>query len=160
MFRMKRLAAFIAILFTVAPAARAATFTWSGADGAAWNTTDTNWTPTTGATPWDSTNGANSNAVFTNTSGSVNVTNTGVWLNGINDTASSGSFTIQGGPLNFVGSPTISAAGGTTLTLSGGISATQNVTFVGNGIINVTTTPMNLGNAQIWVGNWNDTYPN
>ena len=46
--------------------------TWTGADGATWNTSNTSWSGVTG-TPWNSTNGTTSNATFTATSGSASV---------------------------------------------------------------------------------------
>ena len=81
--------------------------TWTGADGATWNTTDTNWTGVTvPSTPWASP-GTTANATFSATSGSASVSGT-VFANTITYSPVGGNFSIANGTITLAGTtPTI-----------------------------------------------------
>jgi autotransporter-associated beta strand protein len=112
-----RLLCWWASLALCLPLASAADGTWTGANGATWNTTATNWTGVTGA-PWDSGNGTSNTANFTATSGNATVSGT-VFVNGISYTAASGSFAIESGTISVGGTtPSISVNTSRTLTIN------------------------------------------
>jgi fibronectin-binding autotransporter adhesin len=108
--------------------------TWSGANGATWNTTATNWLNASG-TPWDSTNGLTGTATFTATSGSA-VVNGSVFANRLDYTAASGTFAIRGGTLNLAGTtPTISVNPSRTLTIGSTLAGSAGLTKTGSGTL-------------------------
>jgi autotransporter-associated beta strand protein len=164
------------VLICLAPGAgvgHATEYTWSGADGATWDTTATNWTGASG-TPWDSTSGSGNVAIFSNTtSGSVSVAN--VTTNGI---TLSRATTLSGGTVSLAGtSPTITSsitgsvlntslvatdlqirvdAGSSTLALSGSntLSGTTLVTSLANNLaaLSINSTQA-LGSGAVSIGN-------
>lgn len=117
-----------------APRAHAQTYTWSGANGATWDTNATNWTGATG-TPWDSTAGLTGTATFTATSGSA-VVNGSVFANRIDYTAASGTFAIRNGTLNLAGTtPTISVNPSRTLTIGSTLAGSAGLLKTGSGTL-------------------------
>ena len=134
---------FQSIILAVALAALAAgnafaqqTGTWTGTNGATWNTTDTNWSGFVIADPWvaGGTKGFVSTAIFAG-SGSANVSGA-VWANKLNYTASSGTFTINGSTLSMA-SGEINVTNGGTLTINTSI-ANSLVSKNGAGNLNLT----------------------
>jgi len=80
--------------------------TWTGSNGATWDTSATNWSGVSG-TPWDSTNGITANATFNVTSGSASVSGT-VFANTITYSPVGGNFSIANGTITLAGAtPTI-----------------------------------------------------
>ncbi len=155
---------FFALVCTVVLTGQAiaATTTNTNANGTTWDTSNVNWSGSIGTTPWDSVNGLTNTAVFTNTSGSISVAESGIWVNGITYNPV-GNFTVSGGQINFPaannvgynintasagGSMTIGSTlsnvnnnklikvGGGTLTLNGSGSRLSQVTTTG-GTLNV-----------------------
>jgi len=95
LFVLLPLASFVALW---AGPALASPFTWSGTDGATWDTTATNWTGASG-NPWDSVNGPSNEAVISATNATPSVSGT-VYLNKITNSRST---TISSGTLTFGG---------------------------------------------------------
>lgn len=124
------LAGFVsAILLALAATASAQiNGTWIGADGATWNTTDTNWTGVTvPSTPWASP-GTTANATFNATSGSASVSGT-VFANTITYRPVGGNFLIANGTITLAGTtPTINNYDPSgTLTLSSTVSGSASI---------------------------------
>jgi len=120
-----------------------------------WNTTSSGWTGVTG-NAWDITNGQTNTAVFTNASGSITVTNSGIWFNGINYApAAASSFTILGGTLNLSGStPTInvSATTGSGLTISSQLAGTAGLIKSGVGVLTLSASNAYSGATTVSAG--------
>jgi fibronectin-binding autotransporter adhesin len=120
-----------------------------------WNISSSGWTGVAGDA-WDSTNGQTNTAVFTNASGSITVTNTGIWFNGINYApAAASSFTISGGTLNLSGStPTInvSATTGSGLTISSQLAGTAGLIKSGVGVLTLSTSNAYSGATTVSAG--------
>ena len=125
-------ALFALFALLLAPSAEAATATNTN-NTLDWTTNATGWNNVTGSA-WNSVNGITNTALFTNSSGSINVASSGIWLNGITYSPS-GSFTIGGGTITMGGTtPTINvtnAAG--TLTISSVLAGGNGLTKVGAG---------------------------
>jgi autotransporter-associated beta strand protein len=113
-----------------ASSAHAADGTWTGAPGATWNTTATNWSGVAG-TPWDSINGATNRAVFATAAATPAISGT-VFSNGLSITD---TVTISGGTaLNLAGTtPTIDAS--VDATISTIISGTAGLAKTGAGTL-------------------------
>jgi hypothetical protein len=109
-FRVVRACAFTslvaAMLLVLAATASAQTNgTWTGADGATWDTSATNWSVVVG-TPWASP-GTTANATFNTTSGSASVSGA-VFANTITYSPVGGNFSIANGTITLAGTtPTI-----------------------------------------------------
>jgi autotransporter-associated beta strand protein len=108
--------------------------TWTGADGATWDTTATNWSGVTG-TPWESP-GTTANATFNATSGSASVSGT-VFANTITYSPVGGNFSIANGTITLAGTtPTFNnydPAG--TLTLSSTVAGSAGLISRGAGTL-------------------------
>jgi fibronectin-binding autotransporter adhesin len=109
--------------------------TWTGADGATWNTSNTSWSGVSG-TPWDSTNGTTANATFNATSGSASVSGT-VFANSITYSPVAGNFSIANGNITLAGTtPTINNYNPTgTLTLSSTVAGSAGLVSRGAGTL-------------------------
>ncbi|MFN6095581.1 MAG: autotransporter-associated beta strand repeat-containing protein, partial [Verrucomicrobiota bacterium] len=109
--------------------------TWTGADGATWNTSNTSWSGVSG-TPWDSTNGTTANATFNATSGSASVSGT-VYANSITYRPVAGNFSIANGNITLAGTtPTINNYSPTgTLTLSSTVAGSAGLVSRGAGTL-------------------------
>jgi len=121
-------------------ASQAATGTWTGGAGAAWDTSYTNWTGVTG-TPWDSSNGSNNTAYFNSAGATPSVSGT-VYVDGI---TFGNTATIGGGTVTLAGSTptlTMNADG----TISAGLAGTNGFVKSGSGTLTVT------GNYQGYTG--------
>ena len=120
-----------------------------------WNTTSSGWTGVTG-NAWDITDGQTNTAVFTNALGSITVTNSGIWFNGINySPAAASSFTISGGTLNLSGStPTInvSATSGNGLTISNQLAGTAGFSKSGVGVLTLSASNAYSGTTTVSAG--------
>ena len=120
-----------------------------------WNISSSGWTGVAGDA-WDSTNGQTNTAVFTNASGSITVTNSGIWFNGINySPAAASSFTISGGVLNLSGStPTInvSATSGNGLTISSQLAGTAGFSKSGVGVLTLSASNAYSGATTVSAG--------
>jgi len=140
--------------------------TWTGAGGATWNTTATNWSGVTG-TPWDATNGLTGIATFDGAN-TPSVSGT-VYVNQINKSATAGNTVISNGSGTIIlaGSnptitnnstaalniaPILSGASGVTVTLGAGAGTAGGVTFSGNNTYSGTTT-INGANNGLTVTN-------
>jgi fibronectin-binding autotransporter adhesin len=124
-----------------------------------WNTSSSGWTGVTGDA-WDSTNGRTNTAVFTNALGSITVTNSGIWFNGITySPAAASSFTILGGTLNLSGStPTINVSTtGSAATISAIIQGTAGLVKSGNGTLVLSGANTYTGTTTISAGRVNVT---
>jgi fibronectin-binding autotransporter adhesin len=162
-----RIAALLSIVGLLpADALQAQTGTWTGAGGATWNTTATNWSGVTG-TPWDATNGLTGIATFDGAN-TPSVSGT-VYVNQINKSATAGNTVISNGSGTIIlaGSnptitnnstaalniaPILSSASGVTVTLGAGAGTAGGVTFSGNNTYSGTTT-INGANNGLTVTN-------
>ena len=94
-----------ALLALAATASAQTNGTWTGANGATWDTSATNWSGVSG-TPWASP-GTTANATFNATSGSASVSGT-VFANTITYSPVGGNFSIANGNITLAGTtPTI-----------------------------------------------------
>ena len=121
-----------------------------------WNTTSSGWTGVTG-NAWDITDGQTNTAVFTNALGSITVTNSGIWFNGINySPAAASSFTISGGTLNLSGSTTptinVSATSGNGLTISSQLAGTAGFSKSGVGVLTLSASNAYSGATTVSAG--------
>ena len=139
-FRVVRCCAFAslvaAMLLVLAASASAQTNgTWTGANGATWDTSATNWSGVSG-TPWDSSNGTTANATFNATSGSASVSGT-VFANTITYSPVGGNFSIANGNITLAGTtPTINNYDPTgTLTLSSTVAGSAGLISRGVGTL-------------------------
>jgi hypothetical protein len=124
-----------------------------------WNTSSSGWTGVAGDA-WDSTNGKTNTAVFTNALGSITVTNSGIWFNGITySPAAASSFTISGGTLNLSGSiPTINVSTtGSAVTISAIIEGSAGLVKSGSGTLTLTGVNTRSGMLTINAGTVNVT---
>jgi fibronectin-binding autotransporter adhesin len=108
--------------------------TWTGADGATWDTTATNWSGVTG-TPWASP-GTTANATFNATSGSASVSGT-VFANTITYSPVGGNFSIANGTITLAGTtPTINNYDPTgTLTIASTVAGSTGLISRGAGTL-------------------------
>jgi autotransporter-associated beta strand protein len=156
----------LAVLLASAPLSviRAAAITNSN-PATVW-TTNTNGWATVSSFPWSKVNGSNNTAVFTNTTATVTVTNTGVWLGGITfSNAAAATLTLGGGTLNFAGTASTLSLPTTNSLLSVGVpvlasnASGNTVTLAGSGTVSFTgtnkfqTVSVNSGTFQIASGN-------
>ena len=127
--------AMAALLALAATASAQTNGTWTGADGATWDTTATNWSGVTG-TPWNSTNGTTANATFNATSGSASVSGT-VFANTITYSPVGGNFSIANGTITLAGTtPTINNYDSSgTLTLSSTVAGSAGLISRGAGTL-------------------------
>ncbi len=160
----------LAICFMMVAPAGAATLTWNGTSGAAWNTTSINWNGAATATPWDSNNGPSDSAWFSTSAASANATGNSLYVNGITFAASATNSVITGGTLNVSGSNiTMNSSKGTaaigsimvfgssgstiltctnsktTLLFSGALSDSGNLTTSGSGNFVFSGGSVNIG---------------
>ena len=127
----------------------AETGTWTGADGATWNTSDTNWSGLTPGTPWDATNGFTNTGNFT-AAGSASISGT-VYANKLNYTPASGTFTLNNGLLNLGGTGTeVRVATGGTLTINSQVAGT--LIKQGAGALNLTGDNTFIGTTYLVAG--------
>ena len=141
----------LAAVFLTAPQAFPAIYTWNGADPATWNTSDTNWLPTSGATPWDSSNGTTSTGNFT-AAGNATVSGT-VYVNAITYTAASGNFSLNNGTINLAGTtPTITVDPSRTLTIGSTLDGTAGLIKTGNGTLTLSAANTYTGNTTVSAG--------
>ncbi|MCX6969232.1 MAG: autotransporter-associated beta strand repeat-containing protein [Verrucomicrobia bacterium] len=122
------LAITLAVLALAPSLASAANGTWTGADGATWDTSATNWSGVSG-TPW--AYGNTNNATFTS-AGSATISGP-VYATSVNYTAGSGTFTVNGNGLNYGYESTVSSGG--TLELTGNNSSGGGITLFGGGTL-------------------------
>jgi autotransporter-associated beta strand protein len=127
--------AMAALLALAATASAQTNGTWTGADGATWNTSNTSWSGVSG-TPWDSTNGTTANATFNATSGSASVSGT-VFANTITYSPVGGNFLIANGNITLAGTtPTINNYDPSgTLTLSSTVAGSAGLISRGAGTL-------------------------
>ena len=109
------------LILLAMPAVPAADYTYSGGGGGTWDTTANGWTGASG-TPWDSVNGGDNTATFSEGS-PVDVTG-GVFANGI--TFTSGTTTISDGRLLFNGDSSLATG---AVTVDGGAPLADGDTF-------------------------------
>jgi fibronectin-binding autotransporter adhesin len=122
----------VATLTLAGSPALAQSYTWSGGNGATWDTSAANWTDATG-TPWDATAGTTGTATFVATSGSATVDGT-VYANRIDYTAASGTFAIRNGTINLAGTtPTISVNPARTFTIGSVLDGSAGLVKSGSG---------------------------
>jgi len=123
-----------------------------------WNTSSSGWTGVAGDA-WNSANGQTNTAVFTNASGSITVTNSGIWFNGITySPPTATNFTISGGTLNLSGStPTInvSATSGNGLTISNILAGTAGFSKSGVGTLTLSQSNAYSGATTVSAGTLN-----
>jgi autotransporter-associated beta strand protein len=146
--------AMTALLALAATASAQTNGTWTGADGATWDTSATNWSGVSG-TPWASP-GTTANATFNATSGSASVSGT-VFANTITYSPVGGNFSIANGTITLAGTnstinnydPTgtltiastvvgnagLISRGAGTLVLSGNNTYTGNTTIKGGPLV-------------------------
>jgi fibronectin-binding autotransporter adhesin len=160
---IRRQCAVVALLLVgiawLASRAHAQTYTWSGTNGATWNTGPTNWTGAAG-TPWDSTNGLTGVATFTGTSGSA-VVSGGVFANQVLYSATSGTFAITGGAINLAGTtPTISATTSRTLTIGSTLAGSAGLLKTGSGTLVLSGSNTYTGTTSVNLGILSATNPN
>ena len=99
---------------------------------------------------------SNEHCCFTNALGSITVTNSGIWFNGINySPAAASSFTISGGTFNLSGStPTInvSATTGSGLTISNQLAGTAGFSKSGVGVLTLSASNAYSGTTTVSAG--------
>jgi len=141
----------LAAVFLTAPQAFPAIYTWNGADPATWDTTDTNWLPSSGATPWDSSNGTTSTGNFT-AAGNATVSGT-VYANALTYTAASGNFSINSGTINLFGTtPGITVDPSLALTIGSALTGTTGLKKLGTGTLNLSASNSYTGNTTVSTG--------
>jgi autotransporter-associated beta strand protein len=140
--------AMAALLALAATASAQTNGTWTGADGATWDTSATNWSGVTG-TPWASP-GTTANATFNATSGSASVSGT-VFANTITYSPVGGNFSIANGTITLAGTtPTINNYDPTgTLTLSSRVAGSAGLISRGAGTLVLAGNNTYTGTTQI-----------
>jgi hypothetical protein len=109
---VSRAAAGALSMLVVATSSIAATYTWSGATGGTWNSSNTNWTDAP-ADPWTEENGVDNLARFNSSGHNVEVSGN-VFANGLDFAA--GATLRNTGTINLVGtSPTMAIAANSTI---------------------------------------------
>jgi autotransporter-associated beta strand protein len=159
-------------LVLVAPA-QAALFTWNGPNlTGTWDTTDTNWVPSTGGTPWDLTNGPTNTASFNtdnnvaNVGGAIyaNTVTVGALGNTVNvpagaslDISNGGSLSVGGSNDALVvnGTLTMNANSGRNINLNAGSG--NSIRVQGGGTVTLTVTS---GAGTIYMGSTSSAAPN
>ena len=131
-----------AALLGAAPAAKAATLNWDGADlvtsgaqggAGTWDTSTTaNWWDGTSNIVWPALGGTDDDAIFGGTAGTVTIAAGGVTANDL--TFNSTGYVLGGGVLTLNGaSPTITVGSGLSASITAKISGASGLTKSGNG---------------------------
>jgi len=133
-----------AALLGTAPAAKAATLTWDGADlvsadaqggTGTWNTnTSANWWDGAGNVVWPALGGTDDDAVFGGTAGTITIAAGGVTANDL--TFNTTGYVLGGGVLTLNGAtPTITVGNGLSTSITARISGASGLTKSGNGTL-------------------------
>ena len=119
--------------------AQAADGTWTGTNGATWNTSSDNWNGVSG-TPWDSTNGSGNTAIFNSGANATVSGGTNVYVNNITFNANT-SLLYTSPPEAVVtlagANATINAATGTTSTIKTVLAGSNGLIKTGGGTVNL-----------------------
>jgi autotransporter-associated beta strand protein len=119
--------------------AQAADGTWTGTNGATWNTSAVNWSGVSG-TPWDITNGSGNSAIFSSGANATVSGGSNVYVNNITFNANT-SLLYTSPPEAVVtlagANATINAATNTTSTIKTVLAGTNGLIKTGSGTVNL-----------------------
>jgi autotransporter-associated beta strand protein len=133
---------FVALAVASRPAV-AVVFTWNGGTGA-WNTTGTNWNASTATWP---AAGADNDALFAGTAGTVTVTSTGGGITANDIRFSTSGYNITSSTLTLITTPTITVDTNITGTISSSIAGSAGLAKSGAGTLTLTASNSFTGNV-------------